>query len=94
MRSLRDRIRGKGLVEFLGSYKFLDTKGEDKMILEEAIKELSYLRDGYLQLRWITETQAANLGIEALKFKQAIRDHTVDDFDALLPGETVKGGKP
>jgi len=32
--------------------------------------------------------EAALLGIEALKFKQSIRAHTVDDFDALLPGET------
>ena len=32
--------------------------------------------------------EADNLSIEALKFKKAIRAHTVDDFDALLPGET------
>ena len=36
----------------------------------------------------LNQKDAIKLGIEALKFKRDIRAHIVDDFDALLTGET------
>ena len=56
--------------------------------LKEAIETLSDDRFGCCWPTPKSEIEAVKLGIEALKFKQSIRAHTVDDFDALLPGET------
>lgn len=56
--------------------------------IDEAIKTLDrwYSLDTLLPLDKAQD--ALKLGVEALRFKQRIRAHTVDDFDALLPGET------
>lgn len=51
----------------------------------ETLTDMAYLRK---PVEMQDYTDASKLGIEALKFKKAIRAHTVDDFDALLPGET------
>lgn len=59
------------------------------MILKVAIKYNEELKKGIDVHEMPKHHAAVQLGIEALKFKMAIRAHTVDDFDALLPGETI-----
>ena len=58
------------------------------MTLEEAIGCMERHYVLHLDVPRAQLDKASKLGIEALKFKQAIRAHTVDDFDALLTGET------
>ena len=58
------------------------------MKIEEAIERLNGLEIPLRTKEDHSNFDAIQLGIEALKFKQNIRAHTVDDFDALLPGES------
>ena len=58
------------------------------MTLEEAIEMLGRIADQDEESGRPECVEAEKLGIEAIKFKQAIRAHTVNDFDALLPSET------
>ena len=71
-----------------GSKAGILSLGRQTMKLEKAIEILSEDVERMNPDIDPDEKAALKLGIEALKFKKAIRAHTVDDFDALLPGET------
>ena len=58
------------------------------MTLDEAIEVLEQVELGSMPRYNPNATRAFKMAKEALEFKQNLRQHTVDDFDALLPGET------